>query len=122
MTDIVGGRAQIEAAGGRARAFEMDARCEEQTAHLFRQVAELGVLEVCVFNIGANVRHAILDTTARVYFKGEFHSVTLSPLCDTVSACNGICIVVSPEALKNQNPSKSPLKSPTSPKLNEARL
>jgi hypothetical protein len=83
--------AQIEAAGGRARAFEVDARSEEQTAQLFGQVAELGVLEVCVFNIGANVRHAILDTTARVYFKGErlLRITLLSPPPPAVSACDG---------------------------------
>ena len=30
---------------------------------------EIGPIEVCVFNIGANVRFPIAETTARVYFK-----------------------------------------------------
>ena len=37
---------QIEAAGGRARAFEVDARKEEQVVELFHQINALGVLEV----------------------------------------------------------------------------
>jgi NAD(P)-dependent dehydrogenase (short-subunit alcohol dehydrogenase family) len=37
---------------------------------LFEKVEQdLGPIEVCVFNIGANVRFSILETTARVYFK-----------------------------------------------------
>ena len=62
--------ADIEAAGGKARAFGVDAREEEATTALFNQIeAEVGPLEVCVFNIGANVRFGITETTARVYQK-----------------------------------------------------
>ena len=30
---------------------------------------DIGPIDVCVHNIGANVRFPILDTTARVYYK-----------------------------------------------------
>ncbi len=61
---------EIEAEGGQARAFGVDAREEEATIALVDQIeAEVGPLEVCVFNIGANVRFGITETTARVYQK-----------------------------------------------------
>jgi NAD(P)-dependent dehydrogenase (short-subunit alcohol dehydrogenase family) len=62
--------ARIEAEGGRARAFGSDARKEEEMVALVDTVErEVGPIEVAVFNIGANVRHPITETTARVYFK-----------------------------------------------------
>jgi NAD(P)-dependent dehydrogenase (short-subunit alcohol dehydrogenase family) len=62
--------AQIEAAGGKARAFGSDARREEQVAELVQTIErEVGPLEVCVFNVGGNVRFPIRDTTERVYRK-----------------------------------------------------
>lgn len=62
--------AQIEADGGTARAFGTDARDEDQVAALFDTVeAEIGPVEVAVFNIGANVNFPIAETTARVYRK-----------------------------------------------------
>lgn len=60
----------IEAEGGKAFGFGCDARKEEEVIALFDRIeAEIGSIEVCVFNIGANVRFSISDTTARVYFK-----------------------------------------------------
>ncbi|SFN06312.1 SDR family oxidoreductase [Variovorax sp. OV329] len=62
--------AQIEAEGGRARAFASDARKEEEVVALIEQIeAEVGPIEVLVFNIGANVPESILTETARKYFK-----------------------------------------------------
>jgi len=62
--------ARIEAAGGRARAFGSDARREEQVVELVQTIErEVGPIEVCVFNVGGNVRFPIRDTTARVYTK-----------------------------------------------------
>lgn len=56
--------------GGLARGFALDAREEDQVEALFDTVeAEIAPVEVCVFNIGANVRFPIADTTARVYRK-----------------------------------------------------
>ena len=56
--------------GHRARAFPADARSEEAMIALFDQVeAEVGPVEVAVFNIGANVNFPIAETTVRVYTK-----------------------------------------------------
>ena len=56
--------------GGQARGFGCDARDEEQMRALVDTIeAEVGPLEVVVFNIGANVNFPIRDTTARVYRK-----------------------------------------------------
>ena len=60
----------IAAQGGQARAFALDARREEQVVALFDQVeAEVGPVEVVVFNVGGNVRFPILETTSQKYFK-----------------------------------------------------
>ena len=62
--------AQIEADGGRARAFGSDARREEQVVALIEEIErDIGPIEVFVFNIGANVAASILEETARKYFK-----------------------------------------------------
>lgn len=62
--------AQIEAAGGSARAFGSDARKEEAVVDLVATIErDVGPIEVAVFNIGANVRFPIREMTARVYFK-----------------------------------------------------
>ena len=60
----------IRAAGGKAVPFGVDARKEEAMASLVARIeGEIAPLEVAVFNIGANVRFSILETTSRVYFK-----------------------------------------------------
>jgi NAD(P)-dependent dehydrogenase (short-subunit alcohol dehydrogenase family) len=60
----------IEREGGQARAFGSDARKEDETVALVDTIErEVGPLEVAVFNIGANVRFGIVETTARVYYK-----------------------------------------------------
>lgn len=60
----------IRAEGGRAHPFGVDARNEEQMVALFDRVeAEIAPIEACVFNIGANVRFPIAETTSRVFFK-----------------------------------------------------
>lgn len=62
--------AQIEAEGGEAHAFGSDARKEEDMIALFADIeARIAPIEAAIFNIGANVRFGITETTARVYFK-----------------------------------------------------
>ncbi|MDE2578482.1 MAG: SDR family oxidoreductase [Hyphomicrobiales bacterium] len=62
--------AEIEKAGGAARPFGADARIEEDVVRVVDTIeAEVGPIEVCVFNIGANVRFGVTETTARVYRK-----------------------------------------------------
>jgi NAD(P)-dependent dehydrogenase (short-subunit alcohol dehydrogenase family) len=61
---------RIREEGGQARGFGCDARDEEQMRALVDTIeAEVGPLEVVVFNIGANVNFPIRETTARVYRK-----------------------------------------------------
>ena len=61
---------RIQAEGGQARAFGSDARDEAAMALLVQTIeAEVGPIEVAVFNIGANVRFNVTDTTERVYRK-----------------------------------------------------
>jgi len=60
----------IREAGGKARAYGVDARSEEEMIALFDTIErDIGPLEVVVFNIGANVRFGIVETTARVFTK-----------------------------------------------------
>ena len=60
----------IRGEGGTAIPFGVDARKEEAMAALVERIeGEIAPIEVAVFNIGANVRFSILETTSRVYFK-----------------------------------------------------
>ena len=62
--------ANIEAAGGKAQAYASDARKEDEVIALFAQIEkDIAPIEVVVYNIGANVRFPITETTARVYYK-----------------------------------------------------
>jgi NAD(P)-dependent dehydrogenase (short-subunit alcohol dehydrogenase family) len=62
--------ASIRETGARAHAFGLDARVEADVIALFETIErEIGPLEVVVFNIGANVRFPVVETTERVYTK-----------------------------------------------------
>ena len=62
--------ASIRADGGEAHAFGVDARNEaEMIALIDRIESDIGPLQVVVFNIGANVRFPVIETTAQVYSK-----------------------------------------------------
>lgn len=62
--------ASIRADGGEAHAFGVDARNEaEMIALVDRIESDIGPLQVVVFNIGANVRFPVVETTAQVYSK-----------------------------------------------------
>lgn len=61
---------EIRTQGGTAHAFGVDARIEAEMVALFDDIeARIGPLEVVVFNIGANVRFGLVETTARVFTK-----------------------------------------------------
>ena len=67
LARIAGG---IEAAGGRGIAYVADLREESAVAKLFDDVeAEIGPIDVAVFNTGANYRASILDTPADMFEK-----------------------------------------------------
>jgi NAD(P)-dependent dehydrogenase (short-subunit alcohol dehydrogenase family) len=60
----------IRDAGGQALGFASDARDEAAVTELVATIErEIAPIEVAVFNIGANVRFAVTDTTERVYRK-----------------------------------------------------
>jgi len=62
--------ATLRAEGGMAHAYGVDARNEADMIALIDRIeAEVGPLEVVVFNIGANVRFSVVETTAQVYSK-----------------------------------------------------
>lgn len=56
--------------GGKALAYGVDARSEDEMIALFDKIeSEVGPLEIVVFNIGANVRFELTETTSRVFQK-----------------------------------------------------
>lgn len=60
----------IRDAGGQAHGFGSDARDEAAVQALVAQIErDIAPIEVAVFNIGANVRFNVVDTTERVYRK-----------------------------------------------------
>ncbi len=59
----------IEAAGGRIAGRALDARNEDDIAAFLREADRAAPLEICVFNIGANVNFPLLETTERVFRK-----------------------------------------------------
>lgn len=62
--------AEIAAEGGLAHGYAMDARAEDSVTSVFARVeADHGPVEVCIFNVGGNVRFPIRDTTERVFRK-----------------------------------------------------
>jgi NAD(P)-dependent dehydrogenase (short-subunit alcohol dehydrogenase family) len=61
---------RIRAEGGSAQGFGSDARNEAEVAELFARIErDIAPVEVVVFNIGANVRFSVTETTERVYRK-----------------------------------------------------
>jgi NAD(P)-dependent dehydrogenase (short-subunit alcohol dehydrogenase family) len=61
--------AEIEAAGGRIVGRSLDARNEDDLAGFLRDADATAPLEICIFNIGANVNFPLLETTERVFRK-----------------------------------------------------
>ena len=61
--------ASIEAEGGRCVGRGLDARKEDEVTAFIAAADAAAPLEVCVFNVGANVFFPILDTTERVFRK-----------------------------------------------------
>ncbi len=60
---------EIEAAGGEVYPRSLDARKEEEIVAFLTDADQHAPLEVCVFNIGANVNFSLLETTERVFRK-----------------------------------------------------
>ena len=62
-------RQEIEAAGGRIVTRSLDARDEGQIVAFLAEAENAAPLEVCIFNVGANVTFPLLETTSRVFRK-----------------------------------------------------
>jgi len=62
-------KSTIEAAGGVCHARGLDARKEEDIAAFLAEAEAVAPLEVCIFNVGANVNFPITETTERVFRK-----------------------------------------------------
>src|SRR6202011_2908204 len=60
---------EIEASGGSIVARSLDARKEDEVAAFLNDADKHAPLDVCVFNIGANVNFPLLETTDRVFRK-----------------------------------------------------
>jgi hypothetical protein len=62
--------AELAAKGARAQAFGVDARNEAEVQTLFAKIeAEIGPIEVCLFNAGSNVNKPLVETDERLFFK-----------------------------------------------------
>jgi NAD(P)-dependent dehydrogenase (short-subunit alcohol dehydrogenase family) len=62
-------KAKIEQAGGACVARGLDARKEEDVAAFLAEADAHAPLEVCIFNVGANVNFPVTETTERVFRK-----------------------------------------------------
>src|SRR5882724_959186 len=62
-------KSEIEAAGGACETRGLDARKEEDITAFLQEADKSAPLQVCIFNVGANVNFPVLDTTERVFRK-----------------------------------------------------
>ena len=61
---------ELNAAGCNVRVFSTDAREEKNVQELFERVEkEVGPIDVCLFNAGANVGKPLLETTEKLFFR-----------------------------------------------------
>lgn len=61
--------ADIEKAGGKISARSLDARQEGDITAFLQEADKHAPLDICIFNIGANVNFPLVDTTERVFRK-----------------------------------------------------
>jgi NAD(P)-dependent dehydrogenase (short-subunit alcohol dehydrogenase family) len=61
--------ADIEAAGGVCLGRALDARKEDEIIAFIAEADRIAPLEICIFNVGGNVRAPVLETTERVFRK-----------------------------------------------------
>ena len=60
---------EVEAVGGRIIGRSLDARKEDDVIEFLRAADREAPLEVCIFNVGANVYFPVVETTERVFRK-----------------------------------------------------
>ena len=60
---------EVEAAGGKVMGRSLDARKEEEICSFLQDADRFAPLEVCIFNVGANVNFPLTETSERVFRK-----------------------------------------------------
>jgi NAD(P)-dependent dehydrogenase (short-subunit alcohol dehydrogenase family) len=61
--------AEVETGGGSIVGRSLDARSEEEITAFLQDADTTAPLEICIFNVGANVNFPLLETTERVFRK-----------------------------------------------------
>jgi NAD(P)-dependent dehydrogenase (short-subunit alcohol dehydrogenase family) len=73
---------EIRNSGGEAHGFGSDPRKEDEMIALIEKIErDIALIEVAVFNIGANVRVSITETTSRAYQKVWEMACFACPAC-----------------------------------------
>ena len=63
-------KSEIEEEGGICHSFSLDARKENDVIKFIEEIEnEIGLIEVAVYNIGANIKYNITETTSQKYYK-----------------------------------------------------
>ena len=86
---------QIEQAGGTVFGRSLDARKEDEVVKFLSDADKNAPLEVCIFNVGANVNFPILETTERI--GGELIEIRRAHLAASVGAHGPRAVVVGHE-------------------------
>ena len=61
---------ELRGMGGKAYSYTHDARDEEQTEAIFKEIeTNVGPIDLVIFNVGGNVYFPLMETTARVFRK-----------------------------------------------------
>lgn len=61
---------ELRGMGGKAYGYTHDARDEEQTEAIFKEIeTNVGPIDLVIFNVGGNVYFPLIETTARVFRK-----------------------------------------------------
>lgn len=61
---------EINSKGGKCFSFSLDARKEDEVRNFIEKIEnEIGEIEVAVYNIGANIKYNLTETSSKKYFK-----------------------------------------------------
>ena len=61
---------EINSSGGKCYSFSLDARKEDDVVSFIEKVEnEIGGIEAAIYNIGANIKYSLTETTSKKYFK-----------------------------------------------------
>ena len=61
---------EINSKGGKCFSFSLDARKEDEVQNFIQRVElEIGEIEIAIYNIGANIKYNLTETSSKKYFK-----------------------------------------------------